>query len=100
MITSPVVARSLRSCSFNSGDDRFCFGKVSAEWWAVHGTSEIPGHRVDHPRPGSRRAHRDVLSIVVPQGDDALDTQERDSEQPGPETNFDQHGRPSISRRA
>ena len=47
---------------------------------------------VDHPRPGSGRARRRVLSIVVPQGDDALDTQEWDSEQPGQETDLDQHG--------
>ena len=50
------------------------------------------GHRVDQPRPRSGSGHRYVLSIVVPQGDDALDTQEWDSEHPGQETDLDQHG--------
>ena len=50
------------------------------------------GHRADHLRPRSGRASRYVPSIVVPQGDDALDTQEWDSEQPGQETDLDQHG--------
>jgi hypothetical protein len=92
MITPPVVARSLRSRSVNAGDDRFGFGKVPAEWRAVDCTPDIRRHRVDHLRPRSVRARRYVLSIVVPQGDDALDTQEWNSEQPGSETDLDQHG--------
>lgn len=83
---------SLRSRSVDAGDDRFGFGKVPAEWRAADRTSDIPGHRVDQPRPRSGSGHRYVLSIVVPQGDDALDTQEWDSEHPGQETDLDQHG--------
>jgi hypothetical protein len=67
----------------------FGFGKVSAEWRAVGSRApDIRRHRVDHPRPGSGRARRRVVSVVVPQGDDALDTQEWDSEQSGQEVDL------------
>jgi len=91
-VMSPILHPSLRSRSVDAGDDRFGFGKVPAEWRAADRTSDIPGHRVDQPRPRSGSGHRYVLSIVVPQGDDALDTQEWDSEHPGQETDLDQHG--------
>jgi hypothetical protein len=76
----------------DAGDDGFSFGKVPAEWRAVGSTPDIRRHRIDHPRPGGGRARRRLLSIHVPQGDDALDTQEWDSEQPGQQTDLDQHG--------
>jgi hypothetical protein len=91
-VMSPILHPSLRSRSVDAGDDRFGFGKVPAEWRAADRTSDIPGHRVNQPRPRSGSGHRYVLSIVIPQGDDALDTQEWDSEHPGQETDLDQHG--------
>ena len=62
----------------DAGDDGFSFGKVPAEWRAVGSTLDIRRHRIDHPRPCGSRARRRLLSTVVPQGDDALDTQEWD----------------------
>ena len=69
-------------------DNGFGFGKVPAEWRGVGSTPDIRRHRVDHPRPARGPARRRVLSIAVPQGDDALETQEWDSEQSGQATDL------------